>query len=159
MPTRLPPSPKLAWSDEAAPRATDFDDTYFSRAGGLSESEAVFLAGCGLPDAWMARSHFAIGELGFGVGLNALAVWRAWRRTRTPHAILHMYSVEAYPLDAKDAARALAAFPDIADLGAKLIARWPVRAYAPQRLWFPEDGFALTVAIGDAARLLEQLDG
>lgn len=141
------------------PCAATFDDVYFSKSGGLAEGDAVYLTGCGLPERWRGRARFAICELGFGSGLNALAVWRAWRATREPHAILHMYSIEAFPMARADVARALSAFPEIADLSQRLLARWPVRAYGAQRLWFPEDGFALTVLIGEAASALAALRG
>ena len=157
--SRLPPAPALEWTPDGAPRATAFGDSYFSRDGGLAESEAVFLSGCGLPEAWRGRDRFAICELGFGTGLNVLALWRLWRRTREPGAILHVYSIEALPMDAKGAARSLAAFPDISALSEQLLARWPVRAYAPQRLWFPDDGFALTLLTGDAEDVLAGLEG
>lgn len=163
--SRLPPSAVIDW-DGAVPRAVAFDDIYFSRAGGLAETEAVFLAGCGLPEAWAGRRRTAICELGFGAGLNALATWRAWRdwRRRTVGGgaggpVLHFVSVEAFPMRADEAARAHAAFPEIADLSSQLISRWPVRAYAPQRLWFDEDGFALTVIHGRAEEALESLVG
>jgi len=156
---RLPPSPALSWSEDGAPRAQAFDDVYFSRDGGLAESDAVFLAGCGLPDAWRGRDRFAICELGFGSGLNVLATWRAWKATRHPDAILHISSIEAFPLARPDAARALAPFPEIAELSEKLIAHWPVRAYAPQRLWYPEDGFALTLFTGEAETILAGMRG
>ncbi len=156
--TRLPSRPELDWLDEGAPRARDYDDIYFSRAGGLAESEAVFLAGCGLPDAWARRQRFAIGELGFGAGLNALAVWRAWRATRAAGAILHFVSVEAFPLARADGARALAAFPEVQNLAAKLLARWPAHCFGAQRLWFEDDGFVLTVIVGDAAAALAGLE-
>src|SRR5262245_19545153 len=95
---RLPPSPDLLWSDEGVPTAGAYGDVYFSKSGGLAESEAVFLAGTGLPEAWRNRDRFAIGELGFGTGLNVLAAWRAWKKTRKPHAQLHISTIEAFPL-------------------------------------------------------------
>lgn len=156
---RLPPVPELDWSDPNAPRAVAFDDTYFSRDGGLAEADAVFLAGCGLPEGWSGRDHFSICELGFGSGLNVLAAWRAWKSARKPHAILHIFSVEAFPLERADAARALARFPEISDLAERLLARWPVRAYAPQRLWFEEDGLALTLHVGQAENVLAGMSG
>ncbi len=156
---RLPPQPSLEWSADGAPRAAAFDDVYFSREGGLAESDAVFLAGCGLPEAWRGKDRFNICELGFGTGLNVLAAWRAWRATESPHAHLHISSIEAFPLAKADAARALACFPEVADLAGRLLERWPVRAYAPQRLWFPEDRFALTLFTGDAEKILPTLDG
>lgn len=157
--SRLPPQPALSWTDEGAPRAAAFDDVYFSRAGGLAESEAVFLAGCGLPEAWGRTNRYAICELGFGTGLNVVAAWRAWKRARLPHALLHIFSIEAWPLAVNDAARALAHFPGVGSLSAQLLARWPVRTYAPQRLWFEEDGFALTLLTGEAERVLPHVQG
>jgi tRNA 5-methylaminomethyl-2-thiouridine biosynthesis bifunctional protein len=157
--SRLPPRPDLEWTDDAVPRARALDDVYFSRAGGLEETRAVFLAGCGLPERWQGRARFAIGELGFGVGLNALATWDLWRRTRAPGAVLHYMSVEAFPMEAADAARALAPFAEIAPLAQQLIARWPVRAYGPQRIWFDDDGFALTLLCDDALATLARTRG
>jgi len=156
---RLPPEPVLDWTKEGVPTAAAFGDVYFSRTGGLAEAEAVFLGGCGLPDAWRGRHRFAIAELGFGTGLNVLAAWRAWKASRTPHAILHIVSIEAFPLARPDAARALAQFPEIHDLAGQLLACWPVRACAPQRLWFPDDGFALTLFAGEAETVLANLSG
>lgn len=150
---RLPPEPALQWND-SAPRTLAFDDVYFSRDGGLAESETVFLGGCGLPDAWRARDRFTICELGFGCGLNVIAAWRAWKDTHKPHAVLHICSIEAFPLAREDAARALAPFAEVGEIAAKLLARWPVRAYAPQRLWFEEDRLALTLFTGEAETIL-----
>lgn len=156
---RLPPLPRLAWSEAGPPKATAFGDVYFSEAGGLAESEAVFLQGTGLPQAWSGRDVFSICELGFGSGLNALAAWRAWKATRSPHAVLHISSIEAFPLTRKNAERALSGFPDVSDLAMRLLERWPVRAYAPQRMWFEEDRFALTLFTGDAETVLSGLCG
>ncbi len=156
---RLPPLPELEWSDDGAPRARAFDDVYFSREGGLAESDVVFLGGCDLPHAWIGRDRFAVCELGFGTGLNVLATWRAWKATRLPHALLHISSIEAFPLAREDAARALSAFPEVSELAAKLIECWPTRVSAPQRFWFPEDGFALTLRIGDAEAELARMSG
>ena len=38
-----------------------------------------------------------------------------------------------------------------------LLARWPVRARAPQRLWFEEDGLCLTVLTGEAETILSAM--
>lgn len=157
--TRLPPPPDLRWGADGAPRAAHFDDVYFSKDNGLAEAETVFLTGCGLPEAWRGAHTFAICELGFGTGLNVLAAWRAWKMARSPHAILHILSIEAFPLAREDAARALERFPEISTLSERLLAQWPVRAHAPQRLWFPADGFALTLFTGDAATVLSDLEG
>lgn len=153
--TRLPPAPDIEWRD-GAPYARAFDDIYFSRNGGLAETEAVFHAGCDLPNAWARAQRFAILELGFGTGLNALATQRLWARTRAPGARLDYVAIEAFPLAQADAARALAAFPEI-DARA-LLAHWPVRAYAPQRIALGA-GMTLTVLHGQAGALLAQIAG
>lgn len=157
---RLPPEPDLTWCEDGASlAAAAFGDIYFSKEGGLAEAEAVFLAGAGLPEGWRGKDRFALCELGFGTGLNLLATWRAWRLSRQPHAQLHISTIEAFPLAKQDAARALAHFPELADLDEKLLGQWPVRAYAPQRLWFPEDGVSINVHTGDAEAILAGLRG
>lgn len=156
---RLPPEPQIDWSDEAAPRATAFEDVYFSRGGGLDEAEAVFLAGTGLPERWQNRDRFALCELGFGTGLNVLAAWRAWKKSKLPHAHLHISTIEAFPLAKADAAKALGQFPEIAGLSSQLLARWPVRASAPQRVWLEADGISLSIHIGEAEAVLAGMEG
>ncbi len=159
---------RLDWSG-GAPRSARFGDSYFSSEGGLAESRAVFLQGCGLPDAWRGGAAagnrlFRIGELGFGTGLNALAVWDCWRRARTTSPQSHdarlvMVSVEGFPLGVEDAARAHAAFPDIAELAARLRGQWPAAAPGAHLLDFPEDGFTLIVIHDEAGAALAGMEG
>ncbi len=158
MTAQLDPS-GLDWTAEGAPRSLRFDDIYFSAADGLAESRAVFLQGCGLPQAWRDRDRFTVGELGFGTGLNILALLDLWRRERAPGRRLSIFSVEAFPLDVQDAARALAAWPELADLAARLLDQWPRRAPGFHRLTFPELDATLDLAIGEAAWALEQWSG
>jgi len=157
--TRMPPRPDLDWTPEGAPRSRANDDVYYSQHGGLDETRTVFLGGCGLPEGWAMRSRFAIVELGFGTGLNALATWEMWRRTRAADAVMHYVSIEGFPLERDDAARAHKAFPEIAALSQRLLDQWPVRARGAQRFWFPHDGFALTVIHADAQVALDGLVG
>src|SRR4051812_2797141 len=102
----------LAWSDDGQPRSRLYGDVYFSTEDGLAEARAVFLRGCGLPDAWAGRGRFVVGELGFGTGLNIVALLHLWRETRPPGAVLQIFSVEAHPLPVDDARRALANWPE-----------------------------------------------
>ncbi len=148
----------LEWR-EGAPVSARFGDSYFSREGGLDESRAVFLAGCGLPEAWARRDLFCVGELGFGTGLNALALWELWRRTRPAGGRLRMVSVEGFPIGVYEAARAHAAFPEVAELSARMRAQWPARAPGAHLLDFPEDGFSLTVLHGEAGAALDAVEG
>jgi tRNA 5-methylaminomethyl-2-thiouridine biosynthesis bifunctional protein len=127
------------------PRSRAFGDVYFSPENGLAESEAVFLGGCGLPEAWTGRAQFTVGELGFGSGLNIAALTRLWARTRSPGARLHVVSVEGFPLARADAARALAGFPEIAAEADALLAVWPPRIKGVHRRCLPH-GVFLTLA-------------
>ena len=92
---------------------------------GLAETRAVFLEGCGLPDAWMGRDHFTVAELGFGTGLNIAALLDLWRRTRPEGGRLNIFSIEGFPLTAAEAARALGAWPELTEATEVLIADWP----------------------------------
>ena len=149
--------PRLDWR-ETGPVAPDFGDIYFSVEDGLAESRAVFLAGCGLPEAWQGQKQFVIGELGFGTGLNFLAAWQAWRETGPDSGWLHFVSVEKYPLRREMAARAFAAFPELAELAGQLRARWPQPLKGPQRLRFEADRVTLTIFHDDIAAALPQIE-
>lgn len=118
------PAPSLDFSRPGTPTASDFGDIYFSADGGLAESRAVFLEGCGLPDGWMGRDVFTLAELGFGSGLNFLAAWQAWTESAATGR-LHFISVEGFPFARDELARALSHFPELEPLAAALISRWP----------------------------------
>jgi tRNA 5-methylaminomethyl-2-thiouridine biosynthesis bifunctional protein len=149
----------LDWTDGGAPRSQRFGDIYFSREGGLDETRAVFLQGCGLPGAWQGRSHFTVGELGFGTGLNILALLELWAETRAPGQTLSIFSIEAYPLPREDAARALSAWPQLSVLSQSLLAAWPRRAPGFHRIAWPQLGATLDLAQGEVLWALEQWAG
>ena len=152
-------SPRLDWTEEGAPRSGRFGDVYFSREDGLAESRAVFLAGCGLPEAWSGRRRFTVAELGFGTGLNIAALLDLWRREGPPDGRLHIFSVEGFPLDRDDAARALAAWPEIADAARALLDAWPAPTPGFHRLDLPAFNATLDLAVGEAAWALSQWPG
>jgi len=149
----------LEWTPDGQPRSRLYDDVYFSAEDGLAEARAVFLAGCSLPDAWAGRRRFVVGELGFGTGLNVLALIELWARTRPTGGQLHIFSVEAHPIGAEDARRALAHWPELAGLAERLTARWPGRAGGVHRLEFPDLGVILDVVVGEVADALAGWQG
>ena len=151
-------SEPVDWT-EHGPHSPRFGDVYFSRTDGLAESRAVFLEGCGLPQAWADRDRFTVAELGFGTGLNILALLDLWRRTRPPGARLELFSVEAYPLARADVARALDAWPELADLAVPLVAAWPDGRRGLHRIDFPDLGATLDLAVADVAEALAGWDG
>lgn len=133
--TATPPA-LLKWSEDGEPVAEKFDDIYFSVDGGLEETKAVFLQGCGLPEAWEGQRIFVIAELGFGSGLNFLAAWELWLQTSKPGQRLHFLSVEAFPLSKSQLVRALDKFPSLKPLADQLISKWPDRVKGVHRLDF-----------------------
>lgn len=147
---RLPKSPDLDWRADGAPVARAHDDVYFSAQDGLAETQAVFLAGCRLPEAWSGREAFTVAETGFGTGLNFLALWQMWQaHAPSETAWLHFVSFEGFPLQAEDAARALAAWPGLSELSGQLLARWPHGAMGTRRIVWSEARISLTLHIGD----------
>ena len=146
-PDPIQDGPALIWGDDGLPRSALYDDVYFSSDDGLAETRAVFLAGCGLPDAWAGRRHFTVGELGFGTGLNIAALLELWSRTRPAGGHLHIFSLEAHPIAAEAAARALARWPELGEAARLLVERWPGRAGGFHRVDLPELAATLDVAV------------
>lgn len=152
------PTP-IAWGDDGQPRSRAFGDVYFSADDGLAETRAVFLEGCGLPQAWAGRRRFVVAELGFGTGLNIAALLDLWRRHRPAGGQLHIFSIEAFPIPAEDAARALGHWPELAEVAGLLTARWPGRARGRHRVELPELAATLDLAVMDAAEALAGWSG
>jgi tRNA 5-methylaminomethyl-2-thiouridine biosynthesis bifunctional protein len=149
----------LTWSEDGAPRSARFGDVYFSKDDGLAESRVVFLQGCGLRDAWAGRRRFTVAELGFGTGLNIVALLDLWRREGPADGRLNIFSIEAFPLTADEAARALSAWPEVADIAAALIAAWPAGTPGFHRIDLPGFRAVIDLAVGDAAWALQQWSG
>lgn len=152
-------SPRLIWTDDGSPRSGRFGDVYFSREDGLAETRAVFLAGCGLPQAWAGRRRFTVAELGFGTGLNIAALLDLWRREGPADGRLHVFTVEGYPLTAAEAARALSAWPELASVTEPLLARWPDGTPGFHRIDLPDLRATVDVAIGEVAWALAEWTG
>lgn len=146
--------PELDWTEAGAPVSRAFGDVYFSREDGLAETRAVFLQGCGLPEAWAGRRHFTVAELGFGTGLNILALLDLWSRHRPPGGRLHIHSVEAHPLWRDAAAAAHQAWPELAGYSKLLLERWPYLTPGLHRIDLPEFGAVLDLSFGDAVERL-----
>ncbi|MCX2723474.1 tRNA (5-methylaminomethyl-2-thiouridine)(34)-methyltransferase MnmD [Roseibium salinum] len=146
-------APDLEWLEGDVPRAEAFDDTYFSRAGGLEETRHVFLKGNGLPARFSGRDTFTIAEFGFGTGLNFLTTLVALKELSRPPALTFV-SFELYPMTADQLARALGAFPQLGSLAADLIAAWN-----PHPGWnrLSVSGADLLLGIGDARDLIGRL--
>ena len=132
----------LDWRDGVVPVSRRFDDPYFSLNDGLAETRHVFLAGNGLPARFC--DGFQVAELGFGTGLNLLATLIASGGHK-----LRYTSFEAWPMEADDVARALAAFPEAEAVAGPFLAHW---AAGERR--FALGPVEVQVIIGDARQTL-----
>lgn len=132
-----------------------YADPYFSRHDGLAETRHVFLEGNRLSERWGPDTRrFAIAELGFGTGLNVLAAWALWRERAAVDGVLSVTSFEVAPLAPTEMRRALAAFPELADLGARLLDVW--RGAGGR---FDLGGLQLEVVEGDARQTVPRWQG
>jgi tRNA U34 5-methylaminomethyl-2-thiouridine-forming methyltransferase MnmC len=137
----------LDWRDGVIPVSQRFDDPYFSLNDGLAETRHVFLAGNDLP----ARlcDGFQVAELGFGTGLNLLALLIA-----NPAKQVRFTSFEAFPLPAADIARALDHFPE-----ARAVADGFLRQWAAGQRILQLGPITAEIIIGDARQTLPAWSG
>lgn len=152
---------QLDWDDQGRPRSRVFDDVYFSSDSGLDETRHVFIEQNRLRERFAALSageKFVIGETGFGTGLNFLCAWQLFQAQAPATARLHFVSVEKYPLSPADLQRALALWPELADLSQQLLKHYVAVHSGFQRIVLDDGRVTLTLLIGDALEQLPQLD-
>jgi tRNA 5-methylaminomethyl-2-thiouridine biosynthesis bifunctional protein len=151
------PTAQLARAPDGTPFSAEFGDVYHASQGGLAQARHVFLAGNNLPERWQGRDSFVVIETGFGIGLNFLATWHAWRGDPRKSARLHFVSVESRPFSREDLAAALAPFEELAPLARQLDAAWPPPIAGFHRMQFDSGRVILTLLLGEAQELLPQL--
>ncbi|MBI4995566.1 MAG: bifunctional tRNA (5-methylaminomethyl-2-thiouridine)(34)-methyltransferase MnmD/FAD-dependent 5-carboxymethylaminomethyl-2-thiouridine(34) oxidoreductase MnmC [Rhodocyclales bacterium] len=143
------------------PYSARYDDIYHSAQGGLEQARHVFLGGndlLGQEDAaWHGRERFVICETGFGLGLNFLATWQAWRNDPQRCRRLHFVSIEKHPFRRDDLARVHEQWPELAEFSVQLVAAWPMLVPGFHRLHFENEAVTLTLVFGDAVDWLPQL--
>ena len=159
--TMLPSTPLITAPLSLAPDGTAvserYGDVYHSAAGAVEQSKHVFLAGNGLPARW-CRRNFTVLETGFGLGINFLTTWAAWRGDPQRGASLRFISLEKHPFLAADLAIAHAAWPEFAELAALLRAVWPAPIAGEYRLEFDGGEVELRLVFGDALETLPWLN-
>ena len=96
MPAPLVPAAP-AFDADGTPLSPEYGDVYHSDESGPGQSRHVFLGGNDLPARWAGSRVFTVLETGFGLGLNFLATWTAWRADSARPERLHFVSVEKHP--------------------------------------------------------------
>lgn len=145
----------LTW-DGPTPYSKQFGDLYYSADDPLGEIQHTFLEGVGFSDL-LRKPHLAIGETGFGTGLNFLAAWEEWATSRNSGQTFTFVSVEAYPLTEEDLQRAHAPFPKLAPRAAALREQWPGAIPGIHRLSLDHGRVRLVLIIGEAAVQLSHM--
>lgn len=149
-------SEPITWMPDGTPYNTRFGDRYHSELGGLDQARQVFLGGCGLPAAWADAAQWRILETGFGLGLNFLVTWAAWKADPKRPRMLHFVSVEAHPVSREDLLKSLPADETLRPLGEQLAAQWWGLLPGVHRLSFDDGQVLLTLYIGDAKTMLRK---
>ncbi len=151
--------PQLYFAEDGTPRSARFGDIYYSPQDGLSESRAVFLDGCGLPDAWGGGGQFSVLELGFGTGLNIAAVMQVWLANRPEDGHLHIFSIEGFLMTADVAGAALANWPELHAFREALMAQWPRARHGFHHMDFPQWRVSVTIALMEVRAALNAWGG
>jgi tRNA 5-methylaminomethyl-2-thiouridine biosynthesis bifunctional protein len=144
----------LAFLDET-PYSEPFGDVYHSAAGGPAQAEHVFLKGNGLPQRWARRERFVILETGFGLGLNFLTTWQAWRRDPERCGRLHFVSVEKHPFSLHDLRTLHERYPELKEEAAELHSQWPLLLSGGHRAELEQGRVVLTLFFADIKILRE----
>ena len=153
---------QLNWDEHGQPLSSQFDDVYFSNASGLAESQHVFIQHNQLPQRFAALEDgatFVIGETGFGTGLNFLSAWQCFNQHAPANTRLHFISVEKYPLKRSDLSQALALWPQLSELREQLLEQYIAIHTGFQHIQLDQGRITLTLLIGDALQMLQQVDG
>ncbi|MFC4275273.1 tRNA (5-methylaminomethyl-2-thiouridine)(34)-methyltransferase MnmD [Achromobacter aloeverae] len=142
------------------PYSERYGDVYHSPHGPWGQIDYVFLRGNGLPGRWRGRDAYTVCETGFGLGLNFLGLWRAWRADPARSRRLHMVSFEAHPWRRDDLERQLRAHAgadDTRPLADALLRQWPPLLPGVHRLDFEQGNVTLTLVFGDAAACVPRM--
>ncbi len=159
MPNPLIPA-TVAFRANGSPYSPLYGDIYHSAVGSLAQAQYVFLQGNGLPGRWQGRQIFTVLETGFGMGINFLTTWAAWRADPARGEHLHFVSIEKHPFSADDLRRAHTATVDdesVAELAETLAGKWPTLVPGTHKLDLDEGSVTLTLIFGDAVDVLPAL--
>ena len=143
----------LVWRDEQ-PFAADFDDIYHA-ADGAAETQRVFIEPANLAQRWARQADFCVAELGFGTGLNLVALLARWRAA--PGTRLHYLSFEQHPLSLEDWAKVCSLRQTAHPEYAQLRGRYPPAVSGWHQRSLDNGRITLSLYWGDAATGLADL--
>lgn len=152
--------PGLKINDAGQPYSERFRDIYSSASGALEQAQAVFLAGVDLPNRWQNKSRHCVLELGFGLGNNFIATYRAWLADPKRCDVLDYVGIEAFPVSAQDWGQLpKSTDQSCAALFEALVQQWPRPVEAGFHLLEFEQGrVRLVLIFWDVLKALVELD-
>jgi tRNA 5-methylaminomethyl-2-thiouridine biosynthesis bifunctional protein len=140
----------LGFDASGTPFSAQFGDVYHSADSAIGQAHHVFLHGNDLPARWAGKRVFTVVETGFGLGLNFLATWQAWRDDPKRCARLHFVSIDRWPFARADLSTLHARHAEFAPLSSQLRAAWPPLLPGLHRLHFDDERVTLTLAFDEA---------
>ncbi|WP_428243758.1 bifunctional tRNA (5-methylaminomethyl-2-thiouridine)(34)-methyltransferase MnmD/FAD-dependent 5-carboxymethylaminomethyl-2-thiouridine(34) oxidoreductase MnmC [Gynuella sp.] len=154
---------QVSWQADLVPVSTVFDDVYFSKAGGIAETEYVFVNSNRLPERFaqlQPGQTFVIAETGFGTGLNFLVAASLFTTMQIDGQIpnscrLHFISAEKHPFLLQDLRQIYQHWPQFRELCDRILNAYPHLIPGFHRLDF--EALQLTLMFGEADRMFSQL--
>ncbi|WP_159084216.1 bifunctional tRNA (5-methylaminomethyl-2-thiouridine)(34)-methyltransferase MnmD/FAD-dependent 5-carboxymethylaminomethyl-2-thiouridine(34) oxidoreductase MnmC [Saccharobesus litoralis] len=154
----------IHFNESGTPISNQFDDIYYSREDGLTESYYVFQQGNQLQTRWLAfeQEQFVIAETGFGTGLNFLAVCQSFhefRQQNPEHTLkrLHFISFEKFPLTQAALAESLSQWSTVKPWAVQLLANYPSLIQGVHRLQI-DTAISLDLWFGDVLDSTPQIN-
>ena len=147
------PDPDIEWIGERL-HSKRFRDIYFAHDG-PAETHRVFIEPAKLIERIRHQPTFSIMEFGFGTGLNFVTLARLLKDHRITSRVRYI-SVDNYPLQSKDIARALKPYSDELALVDALLSRLPPRVPGWHRRYFSNPRLELTLCYGDIETALAE---
>ena len=150
----------IEFKDSNTPYSAQFQDIYYTPETGIEESTYVYLRGSGFIDSLEKnpdQSHFTIGEVGFGVGLNFLLTYQYFFEHASPHQKLTYISAEKHPVLKKDLEKLYSVFPEMKKYSDELLDHYPVLTPGVHTLNLANGRLKLILLLGDAELMFSNL--
>ena len=143
-------------SDSGTPLNPHLANSQHCALDAPEQARRVFLAGCGLPAAWGGQSQWRILETNFGLGLNFLLTWAAWRADPLRPKLLHFVATEDHFVQVENVPHSATEYADLQPLALQLRAQLWGLLPGFHRLVFEDGHVLLTLCIGEFKAVLQQ---
>lgn len=143
-----------------------YNDIYFSEDDGLAESLYTFIEANNIKERIIQDKKIIVAELGFGTGLNFLALWDYLQKIDT-NATLEYWTIEKYPLSKEEISDALSQWHQLKKILPSFLEKYSTvpfleqyqdknKASAPLIYSFNSNNIKLNLLIGDIDTGIDQ---